>query len=166
VLSSPSKCYRYEITRRGQRWEFRPSITLVYFLVGCLAAGIAFLVCLAIQTESLFRVVLFVVAFLLAGGVVWALWTSRTPLTIEPGGRVCYGAREWCAAGAVRAVRIAGARGGEWGDCEVCLELDDGKLLYLPSASFYFGSFKAREHAHSFAEELARALHVPVTESA
>jgi hypothetical protein len=137
---------------------------LVYFLVGCLATGIAFLVCLAIQTESFFRIVFFVVTVLLAGGVVWALWNSRTPLTIEPRGRVCYGERELCAAGAVRAVRIADARGGECGDREVCLEIDGGELVYLPSTSFYFGSFKAREHALPFAEELAAALRVPVTE--
>jgi hypothetical protein len=114
-------------------------------------------------TASFVRVILLLLAGLLAGGMVWALWTRRTPLTAEPGGRVCFGARELCAAGAVRSVRIADARGGEGGDCEVCLELDDGRLVYLPG--IYFGSFKQREDARPFAEKLAAALRVKVTDS-
>jgi hypothetical protein len=159
-------CIRYEITKHGKRWEFRPSSEIVSFLVACWAGGIALFVYLACLTESFFRIIFLLIAGLLAGGVVWALWTRRTPLTVEPGGSVCYGGAELCAAGAVRAVRVAGARSGESGDCEVCLEVGERKLVYLPATSLYFGSFKRREDAYPFAEKLAAALAVEVTESA
>src|SRR5262249_34733762 len=93
-------------------------------------------------------------------------WTRHTALTVEPGGRVCYGERQLCAAGTVRAVRIAEARTGEVGDCEVYLELDGGVLVSLSLPSPYFGVSKTRERALAFARQLARALRVGVTESA
>jgi hypothetical protein len=108
------------------------------------------------------------VIFLLVAGLCASLgiraWlTRRTPLSIESGGRVSYGERELCAAGTVRAVRIAASRGGEAGDCEVVLELAGGKMLSIPSQ--YFAGFKSREHARPFAAELAQALGVQVQES-
>lgn len=102
------------------------------------------------------------IAGLLAGLGVWAWRTRRTPLTVGRGGRVCYGERELCAAGTVRSVRIAPSPGGEAGDCEVCLELDWGKLVSVPSQ--YFAGFGMKEQAHPFAKALATALEVGVAE--
>jgi hypothetical protein len=161
----------YTLTRDGERWVFRPDATFVVLMVVAFAAGSAFCVC---QAVSFFRgagdaagvgfgFIFLLAAGLLAGPAVWAWRTRHTPLTIERGGRVCYGERELCATGAVRAVRIAPARGGECGDCEVCLESDGGKLVSLPS--LYFAGFRTREHARPFAEQLARALGVGVVES-
>jgi hypothetical protein len=155
------------LSQHGQRWEFRPSREFVAVLVGIWAGGVALFIYFATLTESFFRIVFLALAVLLASGMVWAWRTRRALLTVEPGGRLCYGARELCAAGAVRAVRIARARTGESGDCEVCLELDEGKVVYLPSTSIYFsGCFKTRESARPFAEQLAMALGVGVTDSA
>jgi hypothetical protein len=156
--------YRYTVTRYADRWEFRPSDTLTFFLVTWWAAGIVVLVALSTFAASILRVVFLVGAGLLAVGIVWALWTRRIPLTIGPAGRVSFRDRELCAAGTVRAVRVGGARTGESGDCEVCLELGEGERVYLPSSSMYFGSFKRREDAHAFAGELAAALCVGVKE--
>jgi hypothetical protein len=153
--------YRYTVTRYADRWEIRPSDTLVFVLVCWWAAGIAWLVGLASLTESFIRVVLLVIAGLLAAGIVWALWTQRTPLTIGPAGRVSFRDRELCPAGTVRAVRVTDARRGESGDCEVCLELNEGRRVYLPSSSICFVSFK-RDEAYAFAGELAAALGVAV----
>ena len=161
------RAIQYTTTQNGQGWEFRPSGAFVGALVGSWTAGAGLFVYLACRTESFFRVIFLAVAGLLVGGVVWAWRTRHTVLTVRPGGRVCYGLRELCSAGAVRAVRIADARSGESGDCEVCLELDGGKLVYLPSTSLYFtGCFKMRAHARPFAAELATALGVGVTQSA
>jgi hypothetical protein len=88
--------------------------------------------------------------------------TRRTPLSVEFGGRISYGNWELCAAGTVRAVRLAESRGGEAGDCEVGLEVE-GKTVFIPS--WYFARFKSREHARPFAAKLAEVLEVQVTES-
>jgi len=139
----------------------------VALLIGVWAGGIVLFMYLAALTESSFRIIFLALAGLLAAGTVWAWCTRHKLLTVEPGGRLCYGARELCAAGAVRTVRIASARTGESGDCEVCLEVDQGKRVYLPSTSLYFsGCFKMRAHARPFAEQLAMALGVEVTDSA
>ncbi len=156
--------YRYTVSRDGDRWEFRPSDTIVIFLVSCWAGGIALFIGWAYLTESFLRIVFLALAGLLAGGIVWVLLIRRTPLIVGPEGGVRIGDRELCAAGTVRAVRVAGARSGESGDCEVCLELDGGRRLYLPSTSFYSVTFKTREDAHAFAGELATALRVEVRE--
>ena len=156
--------YRYTVTRYAERSEFRPSDTLVFFLVTFWAAGIAVLVSMSAMTASFFRVVFLACAGLLAFGIVWALWTRRTPLVVGPAGRVSFRGGDLCPAGTVRAVRVAGARTGESGDGEVCLELEAGKRVYLPSSSLYFGSVKRREDAYTFATELATALNVGVTE--
>lgn len=155
--------YRYTVTRYADRCEFRPSDTFVFFLVCCWAAGITLLVALASFTESFFRVVFLAGAGLLAVGIMWALSTRRTPLTVGPAGRVALRDRELCAAGTVRWVLVADARTGESGDCEVCFELDEGKRVYLPSSSIYLGNFRDRQEAYSFAAELAAALDVAVT---
>jgi hypothetical protein len=66
----------------------------------------------------------------------------------------------------VRAVRVAEAWTGEVGDCEVALELEEGKRVSLPLPSPYFVVPKTRERARAFAGQLARVLGVGVTESA
>jgi hypothetical protein len=60
-------------------------------------------------------------------------------------------------------VRLTESRGGEVGDCEVGLEVDEGKTVFIPS--WYFARFKSREHARPFAAKLAEVLEVQVTES-
>ena len=88
-------------------------------------------------------------------------WSTRkTPLSIMAGGYVSYGREELCAAGAVRAVRIDEARGG---DCEIALELADGAKVFLPSQ--YFGLHQPRANLRPFAAKLAEVLEVPVKES-
>src|SRR5262249_50074511 len=109
---------------------------------------------------------LVLLAGLLAAGAMWAWWTHDTGLIVEPGGRVCYGDRELCAAGTVRTVRMAEAQTGEVGDCEVFLELEGGKLVSLSLPSPYFGVSKTRDRAQTFARQLARSLHVAVSDSA
>lgn len=94
---------------------------------------------------------------------IWAWRARRTPLFIEVGGRVSCGGQELCAAGSVRAVRIAEARGGEAGDCEVGFELNGEKMVFLPRQ--FFAVFNSREQARAFAAKLAEVLEVPVTES-
>jgi len=107
--------------------------------------------------------VIFLLAGVLGAGLAIRAWRTRhTPLVIENEGRVSYGERQLCKPGTVRAVRLAPSRGGEAGDCEVCLELDTGELVSIPSQ--YFAGFKSSEHARPFARELAKALGVPVTE--
>lgn len=154
--------YRYTVTRHGDRWEFRPSDTFVFFLVSFWVGGIGLFAWWASLTETFLRIAFLLLAALLAVGIVWALATRRTPLTVERTGRVTHGNRELCAAGSVRAIRVADARTGESGDCEVCLELDGGRLVYLTSSSMYFGSFKTREDAYTFAAELVAMLGVQV----
>src|SRR4051794_12531072 len=107
---------QFVVTWDGERWLFRPSGLFVAFLIAMLTVGVAFCVVLAV---SFFRgfgagslgvwlgVSCLLFAGLFTGMVVWAWWTRDTPLTVERGGRVCFGARELCAAGTVRAVRIA-----------------------------------------------------------
>jgi hypothetical protein len=110
-----------------------------------------------------FGAIFLLVAAFSAGLGIRAWRTRSTPLTIEPGSRVSYGERELCVAGTVRAVRIAPAKGGYGSDREVCLDLDGGTLVSIPSQ--YFAGFQAPGLARPFAKELAEALGVPVTES-
>ena len=158
---------RYVVTREGKRWEFRPDELLVALMVGLFAGGSALFASLAIVYRGSWfvSVILLLLAGLLAGGALWAWWTRHTALTVESGGRVCYGARELCAAGTVQAVRIAEAPTGEVGDCEVSLELEGGKRVSLMLPSPYFCVPKKPEEARVFAEQLARALGVGVSES-
>jgi hypothetical protein len=149
----------YVVKRKADRLVFTPSPVFVIMMVGGFGGGSAFLVYLS----TLFFGVLFLLAAALPAGLGIRAWrTRRTPLNIERGGRVSYGERELCAGGTVRSVRIALSRGGEPNDCEVCLELDAGKLMSLPSQ--YFPGFNSSEHARPFAKELAEALGVQVTE--
>jgi hypothetical protein len=159
---------RYVVTREGERWVFRPDAMLVALMVGMFAGGSTLFVSLAIVYAGTWpvSVILLLLAGLLAGCALWAWWTRHTALTVEPGGRVCYGARELCAAGTVRAVRVVEARTGEVGDCGVYLELEGGKRVSLSMPSPYFVVPKKPEQARVFAGQLARVLGVGVTESA
>jgi hypothetical protein len=149
---------------------FAPSPLFVGMMVGGFTAGSAFLVYLSalffrrtVPPANLwFGGFLLLVAALPAFLAIRAWRTRHTPLAIEPGGRVRYGQRQLCAAGTVRAVRIARSHGGAVDDCEVCLELDGEKLVSIPSQ--YFAGFQASHLARPFAKELAEALGVPVTE--
>jgi hypothetical protein len=68
-----------------------------------------------------------------------------------------------CAAGAVRAVRISEARGGEAGDVEVNLALRNGPAVRMPE--IYFAAFKAPHLARPFAAKLAELLGVELEQS-
>src|SRR6202030_2030296 len=98
-----------------------------------------------------FGAIFLLVAAFSAGLGIRAWRTRSTSLTIEPGGHVRYGERELCAPGTVRAVRIASAKGSYGNDREVCLELDGGTLVSIPSQ--YFAGFQAPELARPFAKE-------------
>jgi hypothetical protein len=159
----------YVVMREGDRWVFRPSGLFAGLMVTGFGAGSAFCAYLAVSflrkagdtVGVAFGCIFLFAAGLIFGLGVWAFRTRRTPLTVERDGRVCYGARELCAAGTVRSVRIAPSLGGEAGDCEVCLELDGGKLASVPSQ--YFAGFGSKDQARPFAESLASALAVGVT---
>ncbi|MGD0227870.1 MAG: hypothetical protein ABSF71_36635 [Terriglobia bacterium] len=162
----------YVVKREADRWVFVPTSVFASLMIAAFGAGSAFLFYLSTfflrraDTASAnlwIGAILLFVASLSAGLGIHAWRTRRTPLNIEFGGRVSYGERELCAAGTVRAVRIAPSRGGEANDCEVCLELAGQRLASVPSP--YFGGCKSREQAHPSAAELAEALGVQVRES-
>jgi hypothetical protein len=157
----------YVVKREDGRCVIVPFPLHAGLMPGLFGAGSAFLVYLSTlffrRTDTaIFGALFLLVAVLPAGLGIRAWRTRRTPHTIERGGRVSYGDRELCAAGTIRAIRIA-LLGGTWAiECEVCLELDGGKLVPIPSQ--YFAEFPASEHARPFAQELAEALGVPVIE--
>jgi hypothetical protein len=162
----------YVVRREADRWAFVPSPLFAGLMTGMFFAGSAFLVYLSTiffrRTNTASANLWIGAIFLLVAGFIASLglraWrTRRTPLTIEYGGRVSYGEQELCAAGTVRAVRIAESRSGEPGDCEVVLEQDSGRMVSIPSQ--YFAGFSSREHARPFAAKLAQALGVQVLES-
>jgi hypothetical protein len=162
----------YLVKREAQRWVVVPSPMFVSLMIGAFGAGSAFLLYLsslflrhagASSANLWLGAILLLVASLSAGLGIRAWRTRRTTLNIEFSGRVSYGERELCAAGSVQAVRIGPSRGGEAGDCAVCMELAEGKLVSVPSQCF--SGIKAREHARAFAAELAEALGVRVMES-
>jgi hypothetical protein len=141
-------------------------------MVGGFGAGAALLIYLstiffrhaASASTNLWLSAIFLLAAALCAGLAIRAWrTRRTALKIDSAGRVSYGERELCAGGTVHAVRIAGARGGEVGDCEVVLELAEGKIVSIPSQ--YFAGFRTRRHARQLAAKLAESLGVPVTDS-
>jgi hypothetical protein len=161
----------YVVRRDADRWVFVPSSTFVGLATGGFGAMSAFLVYLSTlffrrtvtaPANSLFGPVLLLAAIYCAGLGIYTWRTRRTPLSVEFGGRISYGNWELCAAGTVRAVRLAESRGGEAGDCEVGLEVE-GKTVFIPP--WYFARFKSREHARPFAAKLAEVLEVQVTES-
>ena len=161
----------YVVRREADRWLFVPSRTLVGLMTFGFAAISGFMFYLATlifshaieSPTNLFGPVLLVAACLLGFWSIRAWCTRHTPLTVESGGRVFYGDKELCASGTVCSVRIIETPGGEVGDCEVVLELSDGRMVAIPSR--YFAGFKSRKQARPFAAKLAEALSVPVTET-
>jgi len=161
----------YVVRRETDRWLFVPSRTLVGLMTFGFAAVSVFMLYLSTMffthaitpvPTNLFGPILLLSSGLLAFWAVRAWRTRHIPLSVENGGRVCYGDKELCASGTVRSVRIVDSHGGEVGDCEVVLDLADGERVYLPSR--YFAGFKSRKQARPFAAKLAEALTVPLTE--
>jgi len=158
----------YVVKREADRYVFVPSPLFGSLMAGGFGAGSAFLIYLSTmffrrRDTAFFGAICLLVAALPACLGIRAWRTRCTPLSIERGGRVTYGEREICAAGTVRAVRIAPSRVGEANDCEVCLELNAGILVLIPSQ--YFAYFRTAAQARPFATELADALRVQVVES-
>ena len=157
----------YMVKREAGRCVFVPSLLFGSLMVGGFGAGSAYLVYLSTMffrrtDTTFFGAILLLVAALPACLAIRAWRTRRTPLSIEREGRVTYGEREICAAGTVRAVRIAPSHSGDVNDCEVYLQLDGEFLVSIPSE--YFAHFPTVAQARPFATELADALGVPVTE--
>lgn len=161
----------YLVKRDADQWAFVPSRTFAGVMIGGFGAGSAFMVYLStiffrhadVSPADLWPGAIFLLVAAFSAILAIRAWrTRRTALRIESGGRVSYGERELCAAGTVRAVRIA-SRGWEADDCEVGLELAEGTRVSIPS--LYFAGFNARAQARPFAAELGKALGVQVTES-
>jgi hypothetical protein len=159
----------FDATREGDRWVCRPSALLARLHVG-LGVGLGvFLLYLAwgfVRAGGEAAVIGGV--FLLSAGFVaglglWAWRVRHTPLTAERTGRVCYGGRELCPAGLLRAIQVRPARGDD-GDWDVCLELDGGRCVGLPGR--FFASFGGLDETRHFARELAAAAGVPVKDLA
>jgi hypothetical protein len=162
----------YVVKKEADRWVFVPTSIFVRFMVGIYAATSLFVFYLSTifipragtASASLWiGAIFFLLASWIAGMGIRAWRERRTPLIVELGGRVSYGERELCAAGTVRAVRIAPARGGEADDCDIFLQQAGGNLVSIPSR--YFGGFSAGRLARPFAAQLAEALGVQVAES-
>src|SRR5688572_15293049 len=105
----------YVVTREGEACVFRPSALLANLMVGGFVASSALCLYSAVvllrKADDLITIAfpcIFVLAAVLMAALAVRVWrTRRTPLIVEPTGRVRYGERELCAAGTVRAVRIA-----------------------------------------------------------
>jgi hypothetical protein len=156
----------YLIKREAGRYLFVPSPLFTGLMTGGFGAGSVFLLYLSmlfLRHEVFWLGAVFLLTAAFSAGLGIRAWrTRRTPLIIDNNGRVSYGERRLCDARTVRAVRIAPARGGEAGDCEVCLECQTGNPVSIPSQ--YFAGFKSSEQARPFAREVAKALGVPVVE--
>ena len=158
---------QYVVKREPGRCVFFPTPLFGSLMAGGFGAGSAFLVYLSTgffrRTDTAFFGAIFLLVAVYSAGLGIRAWrTRRTPLLIERGGRVTYGERELCAAGTVRAVQIARSRLSEEFDYEVCLELDEGKLVSIQPQ--YFAGYRTAVQARPFAAELADALGIPVTE--
>jgi hypothetical protein len=169
--------YKHLVTPGGECWEFRRSpafmaIISVLFLTCILMLG--FLAVTVLEEAGVGERWVYPLAILLAWFpfelvfLPWDTWfwpwpNCSTTLTVECGGRVCFGKRELCPAGTVQAVCIACKR-RRVTDWQAYLELAGGDSVGVPPP--YFGDFELGEHARPLGEELAKALGVPLTESA
>jgi len=158
---------RYVVKREAGNCEFIPPPFFGRAMASMFGAGGLYLLYLSTTffrraATAIFGAILLLVAALSAGLGIRAWRTRRTPLSIEPGGRVTYGERELCAAGTVRAVQIARLRGDDAFAYEVCLELDEGRLVSIQPQ--YFAGYRTAAQARPFAAELAAALGVQVNE--
>jgi hypothetical protein len=161
--------YKHLATPGGEHWKFRRSTAFLIIVWLLFIACILVLGMLAIQLLAKHGVSdkwvwpLFFISFWLEFVVaLWPRTTGSTTLTVNRTGRVCFGKRELCPAGTVRAVCIA-MRRRKVADWQVYLELEGGNDVLVPPA--YLGDFELGEHARPLGEELANALGVPVTES-
>ncbi|HUO04708.1 MAG TPA: hypothetical protein VMU16_05875 [Candidatus Binataceae bacterium] len=162
----------YSIKRDSDdRVILTPSPVFAGGMAGMFGSGAAFMIYLAtifLRTRNTNAADFWIAGLFLcvAAYSAWlglSAWRSRgIPLVIERGGRVLYGADELCAPGTIESVRIAPARGGEAGDCEVCFEIAGGKIVWMPSQ--YFGAGGSSAQIRPFAAFLADAIGVPVTE--
>jgi hypothetical protein len=159
----------FVIRRDAGRWLFFPGGPFAGLATGLFAAGGAFMIYLSTiffrQPSSAWWIGLGFLA-VAAYSLALAAWTwrrRRTPLRVEPDGRVSYGARELAPPGSVRAVSIAKARGGDAGDCEIRLEVAGRRSVSLPNP--YFSAYSTREQAEPLATRLAEALRVPLKNS-
>ncbi len=133
---------QYVVKREADRWMFIPSPLFAGVMIGAFFAGSAFMIaCLRYFFGGRTRLPRLCgsARFSCSSRVCPQAWgfAPGAPvalhLSIETGGRLSYSERELCAAGTVRAVRIAESRGGEPGDCEAVLEVADGKMVSIPS---------------------------------
>jgi hypothetical protein len=161
----------YVFKREAERCVFVPSNAFAGLSVGMFAGGSLFMLYLSSiffrhpdATSAHFWVgaIFVLVAVYSASLATWAWRRRSTPLSIEVGGRVIYGERQLCAAGTVRAVRVAEARACDGDECEIALELADGSKVHLPSQ--YFGGYRPRAHIRPFAAKLGEVLEVPVVQ--
>jgi len=105
----------------------------------------------------------------LAGVAALSFWhtkrawqTRSTPLTVQSNGRVSYGEKEVCPVDRVRTVRVMPDPGSEADGYTIRLELVDGELMKLPGV--FFGDWSDQHSAHFFADELAKALKVEISQ--
>jgi len=161
----------YTIRQEAGRWVIRPSSGFSAVMVGMFGFGAALMIYFStifFRTPGASSATRWIGAafILVAAYSAWlgiTAWRTRhTPLIIEADGRVTYGDEELCEPKSVASIRIAPARGGETGDCEVCFELAGGRLVWIPSQ--YFGAGRARKYVRPFAAQIAEMLGVGVKE--
>jgi hypothetical protein len=168
---SEADLFPFEVKQRDGRWEvYLSPLVVSVIMTACAVVGgftayhmATFFLEGGGPEDGMVGLGLFLITGCVISLAVWFWQTGGIPLAVESSGRVVYGDQELCPAGAVSAVRIAPARGGD-GDFGVRLELRGGILVDLPST--YFAHFGTPEQTRMFAQELARALGVEVHESA
>src|SRR5260370_26594139 len=97
-----SKLRVYLPRRRDDGWVFLPSTLFASLMIGAFGAGAAFLVYLStifFRSGNFWIGAIFILVTSLSVGLTTRAWlTRRTPLKVEPDGRVSYGGPELCAA--------------------------------------------------------------------
>ena len=162
---------QFVVTQGDGRWEFRPSSTrgetipIIFATVGagCLLGAVLFW----LTGIGFIRVAFCIPLAGVAALSVWhtnRAWQTRTiPLIVQSNGRVSYGDKEVCAVDRVRTVRVMPDPDSETDSYTIRLELADGQLIKLPG--FFFGDWSDQQSARLFADELAKALQVVVSQS-
>jgi hypothetical protein len=161
----------FVVTQTDGQWECRPSlprgetIPLVFAVVGAgsLCGAVAFWLTGIAFVQIAFCIPLVGVAALSIWQAARAWRLRTTPLIVQSNGRVSYGENEACTVESVRKVRVMPDPGSETDGYTVRLELVGGELMKLPG--FFFGDWSDRESARLFANELAKALKVEVSDS-
>jgi hypothetical protein len=165
----PKAVYKHAIAADGERWVFRRSTAFIAIMFGVAFTGAVILgtwilfLCVESGISTVWLWVVFVLLDMLAYGLNFLPWpTGSITLKVGRDGRVCFGRRELCPAGTVRAVFVTTMR-AKVADWQTFLELDGGTFVSVPPP--YFGDFELGEHARPLGEELAKALGVDVKES-